>query len=89
MTSLDHTTATCADGAALMAWIDDITQIVAPCPATRRRIERWRLGMQASLPLVEKLLLDLGLDISQVPAHVWCAYDNGRTGYRSKRTAAA
>jgi hypothetical protein len=88
MGDLDHTTATCADGPALMAWLDARCGSLLHDVAGRRRLQRWRAGGQASLTCVEDTLLRLGLDLSEVPTHIWRHYDNGRTGYRGRRDAA-
>jgi hypothetical protein len=87
MSVLDHTNATHADGPALMAWLERHGRIVTYDPATRRRLQRWRSGRQASLACVDDTLMRLGLDLSQVPAHIWRRYDNGRTGFRSRSAA--
>jgi hypothetical protein len=80
---LDHTTATCADGMAFMAWLDGTCRIARPplSPTMRRRLERWRRGTQASFGLVDEVLNHFDLDVSQVPAPVWIEYDNGRRGH--------
>jgi hypothetical protein len=88
MSALDWTTAQWADGPALMTWLDARARVVAPDPTVRRRIERWRAGGQASLALVDELLTRLDCSLCEVPDHVWRRYDNGRGGFRARRTAA-
>jgi hypothetical protein len=87
MCVLDHTNATHADGAALMAWLERHGRVGSRDATTRRRLQRWRAGAQASFALVDALLVEEGQTVADVPAHVWRPYDNGRTGLRDRRAA--
>jgi hypothetical protein len=78
MTPLDHTTALWADGAALMAWLDEVAVVPAATATVRKRIDRWRGGAQASFWHVDELMVSVGLHVSEAPREVWRAYDNGR-----------
>lgn len=78
MTAPDYTTALWADGAALMAWLDRVAVVPAGTDMTRKRIDRWRSGAQASFWHVDELLVSAGLHPSEVPDQIWRAYNNGR-----------
>jgi len=75
---LDHTTATCADGRKLMAWLDKACVEKPPLSRTmRKRLERWRCGTQATINPIHDVLDYFSLDVSQVPQAAWKHYDNG------------
>lgn len=88
MSGLDHTTATYANGRALMAWLDQQTSVIAPSPTVRRRLQRWRAVGQASFWLVDDVLRRAGVHVSDVPEDVWCVYDNGWRGWRRRQVPA-
>src|SRR4051812_27049294 len=78
MTALDHTNADWAHGPALTAWLDTVTRVDLGAPKIRKRVFRWRCGALASFWLVDEMLSDAGMHVSQVPCEIWCLYDNGR-----------
>jgi hypothetical protein len=75
--ALDHTNAKTADGAAVVRWIEDRTETDHLCAASRKRVERWRKGGQASFWAVDELLNELGFHPSELPEAVWVHYRNG------------
>lgn len=78
MSALDHTNAKTADGRAVVAWIERHTETHHLCDASRKRLERWRKGGQASFWAVDELLNELGRHPSELPDDVWIPYCNGR-----------
>jgi hypothetical protein len=78
MRALDHTNAKTADGPAVVAWIERCIQTDHLCAASRKRLERWRNGGQASFWAIDELLNELGCHPSELPDEVWIDYSNGR-----------
>lgn len=74
------TTAEWANGPHVVAWLErqgyDLHRLD---PATRKLVERWRAGCQASVWKVDELLIRFGRHLSELPSAAWLSgYDNGR-----------
>jgi hypothetical protein len=73
----------CLDGPLLAAYLDE-TRADLSClsDAERRALQRWRDGHQARIDTVDRLLIQLGLNLGGLPEEFMCPYRNGRHGLR-------
>jgi hypothetical protein len=74
MSVLDHTTATTADGPAVIAWLEEHEDLRRLTPHARRTTDRWRRGVQASFWTLDRVLNELGRHPSELPESVWVDY---------------
>ena len=54
-------------------------------PADRRAIQRWANGVQATLGTADRVLVNIGLSLDELPDDCGRAYRNGRHGWRKPR----
>ncbi|HEX8645964.1 MAG TPA: hypothetical protein VF715_03620 [Thermoleophilaceae bacterium] len=79
MSLLDFTNATAADGPAFVRWLEECEDGLSFLSDTsRKRVQRWRAGMQASYWAIDQILVERGRHPSEVPDEIWIPYRNGR-----------
>ncbi len=78
MSSLDHMNATTAHGPAVVEWLEKHERLEFVSETSRKRIQRWRRGAQASYWALDHVLIEFGRHPSELPDSVWIRYRNGR-----------
>lgn len=78
MSTLDFTNAKTGNGPAIVAWLERNEDLTWLSETSRKRIQRWRRGAQASFWSVDRVMGELRLHVSDLPHDVWIPYSNGR-----------
>ena len=72
---LDWTNALAADGPTIAAWLGPILARREGAPAAvRDRLHHWARGERCGIWALDRVLVTLGLHLSQVPAEAWVPY---------------